>query len=314
MNSPRESPRKSGAFWEEATERELLVGACEFSPEQVARIDRAAAQLGVSFAAAAIDLGMATSREVELILRTALRQPVPSDHAVVLHPNARRTGNSLTPVPRLDPLASPAYELLDLLRPGNARTDELRALRTEVLMRVGSRDGGIAIAVMSTTRGDGRTRMAAELALSLAQLNRNVLLIDADMRNPGMHRLIQLPGETIGLAHSLGDDMAPDAFGVQGFPTLSYIPGGEQIATSLELLSDHRFKDCIDGCCEQYDFVVIDTPPSGLYADGLAIASAAGHALMVLRAAKTTTREAQTILNKLAVAGVRVVGAVLNHN
>jgi receptor protein-tyrosine kinase len=314
MSPPRESRRTPGAAWEEASERELLISACEFPPEQVARIDRAAAHLGVSFAAAAIDLGIVTSREIELILRTALRQPVPQDHAVVLHPNARRPGRSLVPVPRLEPLAAPSYELLDLLRPGNARTDELRALRTEVLMRVGTREGGVAIAVLSTSRGDGRSRLAAELALSLAQLNRTVLLIDADLRNPGLHGLFELPIGSIGLAKSLGEDMAPDAFGVQGFATLSYIPCGDPIASSLELLSDHRFRECIEGCCRQYDFVIIDTPPSGLYADGLAIADAAGHALMVLRAAKTTTREARAILDKLAVAGVRVVGAVLNHS
>jgi receptor protein-tyrosine kinase len=304
----------TGAPWEAASERELLINACEFSPEQVARIDGAAAHLGVSFAAAAIDLGMATSREIELILRTALRQPVPRDHAVVLHPNARRQTRALVPVPRLDPQANPCSELLDLLRPGNARTEELRALRTEVLMRVGNRDKGVAIAVMSTSRGDGRTRLAAELALSLAQLKRTVLLVDADLRNPGLHRLLDIPEGMMGLAQSLGDDLAPDALGVQGFATLSYVPCGEAIASSLELLSDRRFRDCIEGCCGQYDFVIIDTPPSGLYADGLAIASACGHALMVLRAAATTTREAQAILDKLAVAGVQVIGAVLNHN
>jgi protein-tyrosine kinase len=300
---PHEAP-------EDQAERELLITALALSPAQVAQVDENAARLRVSFAAALIELGLATSRDVELLIRASFRQPIPAERAVVLHPTARRPGRSLAPIPRILPHAVPSAALLAAT---SARTESLRALRTEILLRLGARDTGTALAIVSTGSGDGRTQLAAQLAISLAQLRRSVLLVDADLRNSRLGEMLTLEVATTGLAGSLDSAHAPECFQVEGLPTLHFMPSGTPDETSLELFSDQRFRAFIDGCRQSFDFVIVDTPAAETYSDGLAIASATGFALLVVRSAKTATRSARRLLEKLDVAGAQVLGAVLNH-
>jgi protein-tyrosine kinase len=305
-------PQEGGAQAapEDQAERELLITALALSPTQVEQVDENAARLRVSFAAALIELGLATSRDVELLIRASFRQPIPAERAVVLHPTARRPGRSLAPVPRVLPHAVPSAALLAA---ASARTETLRALRTEILLRLGARDTGTAMAIVSSGSGDGRTQLAAHLAISLAQLRRSVLLIDADLRRSRLGEMLSLEVSTLGLAGSLDSAHAPECFQVEGLPTLHYMPSGTPDETSLELFSDQRFRAFIEGCRQSFDFVIVDTPAAETYSDGLAIASATGFALLVVRGAKTATRSARRLLEKLDVAGAQVLGAVLNH-
>jgi Mrp family chromosome partitioning ATPase len=296
---------------DDQAERTLLITALALSPTQVAQVDENSQRLRVSFAAALIELGLATSREVELLIRASFRQPIPAERAVILHPTARRPGRSLVPVPRIMPQAVLSPRLLASV---SVRAESLRALRTEMLLRLGAREGGTALAIVSTARGDGRTQLAAQLAISLAQLKRTVLLIDADLRRPKLGELLTLDVSTSGLAASLDADHAPECFQVQGLLTLHYMPSGTPDETSLELFSDQRFRAFIEGCRQAFDFVILDTPATETFADGLAIASATGFALLVVRGAQTHTRDARQLLEKLDVAGAHVLGAVLNHS
>jgi capsular exopolysaccharide synthesis family protein len=295
---------------EELAERALLITALALTPAQVAEVSERAARLQVSFAAALIELGLATSRDVELLIRASFRQPIPAERAVILHPTAQRRGNWLAPLPRLTPHALPSPTLLAA---SSAHTEALRAMRTELLLRLGPREDGTALAIVSTARGDGRTQLAAELAISFAQLKRTVLLIDADLRRPHLGDLLLLDVQTPGLAAALDSDKPPECFQVQGLPTLHYMPSGTPDESSLELFSYQRFRTFIEGCRKEFDFVIIDTPATETYADGLAIASATGFAVLVTRGSKTATRDARQLLEKLDVAGARVLGAVLNH-
>jgi Mrp family chromosome partitioning ATPase len=264
----------------------------------------------VSFAAALIELGLATSRDVELLVRASFRQPIPVERAVILHPTARRPGRSLAPITRFMPLAVPSPALLAAT---SARTESLRALRTEMLLRLGARDGGTSLAIVSTARADGRTQLAAQLAISLAQLKRTVLLVDADLRRPKLGELLALDVDTPGLSASLDSDQSPECFQVQGLPTLHYVPSGTPGESSLELFSDQRFRTFMEGCRQSFEFVIVDTPATETFSDGLAIASATGFAVLVVRGAKSATRDARRLLDKLDVAGTHVLGAVLNH-
>jgi Mrp family chromosome partitioning ATPase len=300
----------SQATPEEEAERTLLITALALSPAQVSQVDENAAHLGVSFAASLIEIGLASGRDVELLIRASFRQPIPAERAVILHPTARRPGRSLAPIPRIMPHAVPSAALLAAT---SARTESLRTLRTEMLLRLGSRSDGTAVAIVSTTRGDGRTQLAAQLAISLAQLKRSVLLIDADLRRPQLGELLALNVETSGLAASLNSVHAPECFQVQGLPTLHFMPSGRPDEASLEQFSDPRFRDFIESCRQSFDFVIVDTPAAETFSDGLAIASATGFALLVLRSAQSATRDARRLLDRLDVAGAHVLGAVLNH-
>ncbi|MFM2286947.1 MAG: hypothetical protein RL684_90 [Pseudomonadota bacterium] len=312
MNAPGQ--QTPSPLISEQEERALLISSCQFDAERVQKIDDHASEAGESFTAAAIELEFVTSREVELILRTVVRQPLPRERAVVLHPAMRRQLPAMFPKLLPPPLAAPGPGLAAASLGGSARGEALRGLRTELLLRTGQHGtGGMTLAVLSAARGEGRTLLAAELAVTLAQLGRSVVLIDADLRRPSLRTLFSGVPECRGLAESLIADRPPQAFGVTGQPTLAVVPAGAPSTLALELLSGDLFRAFLLGCRERYEFTLIDTPAADECTDAVAVASVAGNALLALRSGESEMARAEALLERLTVAGTRVLGATLSH-
>jgi Mrp family chromosome partitioning ATPase len=317
MSVPGQDPTGAPAtspLVSEQEERSLLISSCQFDAERVQQVDDHASAGGVSFTAAAIELEFVTSREVELILRTVVRQPLPRERAVVLHPTRRRQLPALFPKLLPPPLAAPGPALAAASLGGSARGEALRDLRTELLLRtVQPGSGGVTLAVLSPARSEGRTLLAAELAITLAQLGRSVVLVDADLRRPTLRTLFTGVPECRGLAESLLADRPPQAFGVAALPTLAVVPAGAPSTMALELLSGDLFRAFLLGCRERYEFTLIDTPAADECTDAVAVASVAGNALLALRAGASEMARAEALLERLEVAGTRVLGATLSH-
>ncbi|HUN93364.1 MAG TPA: CpsD/CapB family tyrosine-protein kinase [Burkholderiaceae bacterium] len=211
---------------------------------------------------------------------------------------------------------------LPLLRPGpqlmlahdafNAHAENMRLLRTELLLRHSNQSEANAIAVLGACVGEGRSQLACELALSFAQFGRPTLLVDADFRHPRVHTLFGADLQQ-GLAQSIASGTAPQVRAVEGFPSLSIVMAGTCPPNPLELLTDGRFEHMVAGWRRKYEFVIVDTPPIADYADGLAIATAVGRVLVVTRAKHTTYGKAREMLSRLAATEAAIVGSVLNH-
>jgi receptor protein-tyrosine kinase len=190
--------------------------------------------------------------------------------------------------------------------------ERIRALRTELLLlKETDRQAG-CFAVLSPCSGEGRSHLAAELAMAFSQLNRRTLLVDADLRNPSQHLLFGIESQW-GLAQALTFGQPSQVFGVHGLPYLSLIPAMPPAPNPSELLSAGGLKQLIRRWRFTYDFIILDTPPISRYPDALNIAASCHNVMLVGRARVTPYRDMRAALRRLSSTQSRVLGAVMGN-
>ena len=221
--------------------------------------------------------------------------------------------NGATPVPvARESRAVPAQQLVLAHQPYHPRSEQIRMLRTELLLRHEDTETANIIAVVSPGPGEGRSQLAAELAIAFSQLGRPTLLVDADLRNPQQHVLFNADGRQ-GLSQALVRDQMPHFQTVVGLPSLFLLTAGLVPPNPLDLLSDRRFERLVDEWQQNFQFVVLDTPPVRQYADGLAVATIVGRILSLSRARHTSYKDTRDMMRRLAATQSRILGAVINH-
>jgi capsular exopolysaccharide synthesis family protein len=226
--------------------------------------------------------------------------------------HARRRLPGPETAPPAEPAAAPDSRLLPSSGAYDHRGETVRALRTELLLRHEAVQQANAVALLSPSAGEGRSQLAAELAISFAQLGRRTLLIDADMRRAGQHILFGVKNNS-GLAQALTQDETPPLHAVAGLPTLHLLTAGRCNTNPLELLSQSRFEALVAQWREDFDCVVFDTPPLSASADALAVATIIGRVLVLSRANHTSFKSLHEMLRRLVATRAQVVGAVINH-
>ena len=289
----------------------ILVAHYQLSEEQIERIQEAALATPVGFGEAAVQIGIVTQRELDAAIDAVRHRASERDVSIVESAIRRRTQGRDVAVRNL-PQVSPGNELILAHDPHNPRSERIRALRTALLLLDDTPSQAHSLALVSPGSGEGRSLLAAELAIAFSQLRRRTLLIDADLRNPRQHILFGAENAW-GLAQTLALGGPPQMLSVEKLTHLSLLTSGPIVANPLELLSDGRFGRMLADWRYDYDFIVIDTPPVGKYADGLAIATTAGRALVLSRAAVTTRRDMKDMMRRLGSTQARVMGAVLSN-
>jgi receptor protein-tyrosine kinase len=214
--------------------------------------------------------------------------------------------------PRVSRFAKPTARLAAACDSFNPRCERIRALRTELLVRREPGDHAEVIALLSPGAGDGRSQLAAELAIAFAQLNRPTLLVDADLRYPSQH-LLFAADNTSGLTQAIEQGTMPHFQPVEGFRHLSLLTSGPAPDNALELLLNKRLAVLVEEWRQSFDFVVLDTAPISQYSDALAIASLVRRVLVLSRARHTPYKDVRDVLSRLAAMRSQVVGAVINH-
>lgn len=202
--------------------------------------------------------------------------------------------------------------LVAAVRPRSAEAEAFRGLRTQVL-RSAEADDRRVIQVTSPSPADGKSTLAANLAISLAQAGKRVVLIDADFRKPRVHALFGLPGDEPGLAAAV--DGTAEVFAVVR-PTpvegLGVVPCGPRPEHPAELLSAPRFRDVLAALRGRYEYVVVDTPPLLAVSDPRVVAQRADAVLLTLRLATTARADGERAAEMLADLGVAVLGVAVN--
>ncbi len=206
-----------------------------------------------------------------------------------------------------------APSLVTLSSPSSESAESVRAVRTHVLVQH-IQAGRRALAVCSPNLGSGSTFLAANLAVALAQIGLQVLLIDADLREPGIDKFIVPARKPAGLVGCLTDPDAhmSDYIEADVLPNLSVLFAGGSPPGAQELLASHRFDDCLHSCLRNYDLTIIDTPPANTYSDARRIASVASYALIVARRHKSLVPDVKVLCREMTDDNVGVVGTVLN--
>ncbi len=206
-----------------------------------------------------------------------------------------------------------AKELIAAWDPFHPVVEELRSVRTQLLIRWYNPNAGRrTLAIASPCAREGRSFIAANLAVSFSQLGQRTLLIDADFRAPRQQTIFNVP-DRFGLSSALsGRADLTAAVPVTGLTGLSVLPAGPLPPNPLELLSRANFAALLAKAAGEYDVVLIDTPPATEYADAQTVAFRAGDALLVSRKDQTRVDDTERTVRDISDASARVVGTVMN--
>lgn len=206
-----------------------------------------------------------------------------------------------------------ASQLVAAAEPLHPRTEQLRALRTQLLIRWSNLGTAPrALAVVSPNSGEGRSYLAANLAVLFAQLGRRTLLIDADLRAPRQFEFFGIPNRPGLLAVLAGRAGREAAISLPAFGPLSVVPAGPYAPHPQELLLRPTLGAFLKHMENDFDSILIDTPPARQNADAQGLAFSAGSALVIARAGHTRVDDTASVVRQLTDAGVLVLGTVLN--
>ncbi len=214
---------------------------------------------------------------------------------------------------RSDEGRAPMYQLAAILYPRSGATESYRALRTNV--EFASVDAPIrTLLVTSALPGEGKTVTAANLAVVFAQAGRRVILVDADLRQPGVARIFNLSNER-GLTTLLRSDDATLESVLQGTEQapLRLLTTGPLPPNPAELLGSQRMRTIVDRLVATGDLVIFDTPPLQAVTDAAILSSFVDGTLFVIDATRSHRRPVRLARQALERAGANVLGVVLNR-
>ncbi len=207
-----------------------------------------------------------------------------------------------------------SQELVAAYQPFTPQAEVMRKLRTELLLRWFNADRK-ALALVSPAQGDGRSYLAANLAVAFAQLGESTLLIDADMRNPRLHKIFNCD-DSIGLSGILGGRANSYLDGisrVSELPNLSILSAGAIPPNPLELLGKIDFQLLLAFLSESYGIVLIDSPCTASHTDARVVAARAGGALIIARKNVTRAADLKGLTDAFTASGTSIVGTVMNN-
>ncbi len=242
-----------------------------------------------------------SSEEIALELRTPVLVHVPLDEG-----RAKSTkGQANTELSKLDPKLSVVH------RPYSPAAEAIRGLRTSILFDKRTYESKV-FQVTSPLPGDGKSTLAANLAASLAQSGKSVLLIDLDLRSPRLSERFNVSQET-GLTNVLNGECSPsEAICNTPIENLDILPCGVLPSNPSEALTLPEMAEVFVWVREQYDFVIVDSPPLLLVTDPAITTSYVDAVLLVLRVRRRVKPNAIEAMAMLRNAGARVVGVVVN--
>ncbi len=267
-----------------------------------------------------LDAGMVDAKTIDRILAHARRKQQKFGQAAVHLGVLRRDELQRVLAYQFDfPVMAPgsgmvsaevvtAYEAADKL------AEDLRELRNQVLLKwkAGERSNN-ALAILSPGRDEGRSFLAANLAVAFSQVGQRTLLIDADFRHPRQHELFGIPNQT-GLSALLAGRSV--AYAVQQFPALrglSVLPCGGIPPNPLDLFAGESFPELLGIFSRVYDMVIVDTPAADAGGEAMMIAAQSGASLLTIRQGRTSYRSLQAFAAKATAAGASVIGSNLGE-
>jgi len=269
----------------------ILIERGRLTAVNAERILREQTASNTRFGDAALKLGLLTEEDIRFALANQFEYPYlePKDKSV-------------------------SDELVAAFNPSARIIEQIRALRTQLMLRWFNIDAKRkSIAVVSLDSGDGRSFIAANLAVVFSQLGERTLLIDADMRGSRLHQMFKIPNN-VGLSAVLAGRADPReaVVKVNKLLGLSVLPAGAAPPNPQELLSRDSFSTMLNTYKADYDIILIDTPAASECADAQAISSRVGAAFLVACNNRTPSTALEQLADTLRDSNVAIVGAILN--
>jgi capsular exopolysaccharide synthesis family protein len=237
-------------------------------------------------------------------LQKVLGAPV-IGHVPVLEPDTQALARQAAGEDIPDPM------LCAFHAPKSTRAEAFRGIRTALYFSTHG-SGHQVIQVTSPHAADGKSTLAANLAVSIAQSGKRTVLIDADFRRPRVHKLFHVSSE-VGLASAIrGDCDLSAAIQMSGVPGLWILPCGPRPSNPAELLTSPRFQEMLQEIRSKFDFVIVDTPPVLVVTDPCVVAPRVDGVVLALRLARNVRPSAERARDVFASLGANVLGVVVN--
>lgn len=190
-----------------------------------------------------------------------------------------------------------------------AIVESYKSARSNIMFSLSAEDQKV-FAVTSYAKGEGKSTVSANLAISFSKMERRVLLVDCDLRRPNLHNIFKVEN-TIGLSNVIGK-MADfeDAVKHNVIPNLDIMPSGTIPPNPSELLCSPGFEKLVKGLIDEYDYIIFDTPPIGVVADALLLKDRVAGYVVVLRERSTTHGDIQKMLESIKLADTKILGFI----
>lgn len=269
----------------------ILVDSGRLSVIDAERILRLQKVKSLRFGDAAIQLGILSEHDIQFALASQFD-----------YPYLLKADDSLSP------------ELVAAYTPFAEQVEILRSLRSQLMLRyLSANDASKSIAVLSADRKEGKSFLAANLAVVFSQLGERTLLIDANMRNPRQQEIFKGLNSS-GLSSILsGRAGLEEAKRIPALLNLSVLPAGSQPPNPQELIGREQFSMLLEEASRSFDVIIVDTPAVNDYSEALTIAVRSGGAIIAARKNVTRRKSLEVCAKSLDEIGVSVVGSVLNY-
>lgn len=272
----------------------ILVQGGQLKAEDVERVLQHQKEHKLRFGEAAVRLGLISEADIQFAL-------------------SQQFAYAYLPVHRADkqPLSR---ELVAAYEPFSPRTEQLRAIRSQLMLRwFNKRAGRQTLAIVGAQRGEGRSNLAANLAVVFSQLGERTLLVDADLRQPRQHFIFALENR-MGFSTLLAGRSRDEVIiRIPDLPGLSVLPAGPTPPNPLELLNRLNLDEFLIQVKNAFDVVILDTSALAIGEDAAMLAVKAGSALAIARAGQTRIAAFKDLIQGLSDTGTAVVGTVLNE-
>ena len=270
----------------------ILIDSGLLKPEDAERVLLLQKEQNLRFGDAAVRLGLVSDADVQYALSRQFS-----------YAYLRKSAPGKKPV---------SDEVVAAYEPFSQRVEQLRAIRSQLMLRwFDKADQRQVLSIIGTERGDGRSHLAANLAVVFSQLGERTLLVDADLRNPRQHELFYLENK-VGFSTVLSGRSREEAIvRIPDLAGLCVLPGGPVPPNPLELLNRMNFDEFMIQAKSTFDVVIVDTPAMSVAEDAAMIAVRTGAALAVARSSQTKRESFADLIQGLVNAGVSVVGSVL---
>lgn len=269
---------------------EMLFEADKLTAADVKRALTLQEEAGMRFGDATLQLGLASPEDVQQALNKQFKYEFLSDgHGTV------------------------APEIAIAHAPQSAGAEAIRTLRSSLTLGMAANRQCESFAIVSPDSGDGRSFVAASLAIAFAQARRRTLLIDADLRGGRQHALFGLKNQ-VGFATILAERGASECMSrIEGFNELSVLTSGPTPPNPQELLGRPHVTKFLEVVRAHFDVLIFDTPACLASADASLIANLASNAVLVARRHRTKVRDLKKTAQEMTLARAKVLGVVLNN-
>jgi len=205
------------------------------------------------------------------------------------------------------------YGLITLTDPSSPVSESYRTLRMN--LQFASLDKDLrTLLITSCNQGEGKSTTLANLAVTMAQIDQRVIVVDADLRRPYLHTLFDIPNDT-GLTTMMLEDQAlsDPPLHELSVPGLSFLATGTLPPRPSDLLGSKRMEAVIHALTERADMILFDAPPVMAAADAVVLATKVDGALLVVSAGETKRDHLREAVARLHKVSAPIVGAVLNN-